>query len=465
MRGDREKECMKSTILDMMAIQPNARDLDWLKSSLQAAIELELATLPPYLCAMWSIRDTAAGSPGKVVYDLIDSVVRQEMTHMGLVCNLLTGIGGKPKIVEGYVENIAYPGPLPGGVRPQLNVYLSGLTKPFLHDVMMQIEFPENGPVPITSAQTFPTIGDFYDAIQDAFASLAPTIDTAAQLNSPLVQVAPIVDLAGAAAAITLIKSQGEGSSDSPFDGPELAHYYRFAELYVGAKLIASPGGGFAFHGDPIPFPDTLTMAPVPKGGYVNAAANVAALLDTFNGIYSSMLDNLDKAWQTTDTSALKAAVTSMRQLRPAARNILQQPLPGAVDGFYGPDFRYIPPQQRNIGSGTTNTATRFADIVNLLATLTGNDPSIDDAPHGAFWKLDYDTFIAQQTDDWGVPGSLIVKGDPKRSVLYMALAGLPPFGDTIPQMPDVGSDPNGRAATAAELQMVANWITNNCPK
>jgi flavin-dependent dehydrogenase len=43
-----------------------------------------------------------------------------------------------------------------------------------------------------------------------------------------------------------------------------------------------------------------------------------------------------------------------------------------------------------------------------------------------------YDAFIAQKTDDRGVPGSLIVKGDPNDSVLYMALAGLPPLGVTI---------------------------------
>jgi hypothetical protein len=48
--------------------------------------------------------------------------------------------------------------------------------------------------------------------------------------------------------------------------------------------------------------------------------------------------------------------------------------------------------------------------------------------------KRGYDAFIAQKTDDWGVPGSLIVKGDPNHSALCMALAGLPPFGATIPQ-------------------------------
>lgn len=82
---------MQRKIVTLMAVQPPQRDPQWLKDSLQAAVELELSTLPPYLCGMWSIHD-ATVSPGLDVYRLIDSVVREEMTHMGLVCNLLTAI-------------------------------------------------------------------------------------------------------------------------------------------------------------------------------------------------------------------------------------------------------------------------------------------------------------------------------------------------------------------------------------
>jgi hypothetical protein len=91
---------MGRAILEMMAVASAERDIEWLKKSLQAAVELELSTLPPYLCAMWSIKDTSAGSPGAFAYKLIDSVVRQEMTHMGFVCNMLVGIGGTPAIAS-----------------------------------------------------------------------------------------------------------------------------------------------------------------------------------------------------------------------------------------------------------------------------------------------------------------------------------------------------------------------------
>jgi hypothetical protein len=60
-----------------------------LKQGLQAAIELELATLPPYLCGLWSIK-----SQDGPAFNLIESVALEEMLHMGLSCNMLVGIGG-----------------------------------------------------------------------------------------------------------------------------------------------------------------------------------------------------------------------------------------------------------------------------------------------------------------------------------------------------------------------------------
>jgi len=108
----------------------------------------------------------------------------------------------------------------------------------------------------------------------------------------------------------------------------------------------------------------------------------------------------------------------------------------------------------------------KFSDIVDLLNTLYNNDPNIGDAPHRAFWQnTTRDVFIARTTDAWGVAGSLVTLGDPSKSNLYLALAGMAPFdGSQLPQMPDTDADPNGRHATTAELEMVTAWITNNAP-
>jgi hypothetical protein len=72
-----------------MRVPREGHDLSWLRKALQAAVELELSTIPPYLFAMWSIDATV--SP---VTDLILNIVLEEMGHMGLACNMLTAGGG-----------------------------------------------------------------------------------------------------------------------------------------------------------------------------------------------------------------------------------------------------------------------------------------------------------------------------------------------------------------------------------
>ncbi|NMO90363.1 ferritin-like domain-containing protein [Actinomycetospora sp. TBRC 11914] len=114
-----------TTILDLMRVDDTDRDVDWLHTALQAAVELELATIPPYLCAMWSVDDPNGTDP---VRALIKSIAVEEMGHMATACNLLTAIGGTPQINTAAAVP-QYPGPLPGGVHPGLTIPLSGLTK------------------------------------------------------------------------------------------------------------------------------------------------------------------------------------------------------------------------------------------------------------------------------------------------------------------------------------------------
>ena len=55
------------------------KDLDWIKSSLQSAIELEYSTLPLYLSSMFSLE-----VQNYTAYNTIRSVVMEEMVHMAL---------------------------------------------------------------------------------------------------------------------------------------------------------------------------------------------------------------------------------------------------------------------------------------------------------------------------------------------------------------------------------------------
>ena len=241
--------------------------LPGLKCAMQKAIELEHATMPPYLYAMYSIKADA----NREIVGLIRSVVFEEMLHMALDCNILNAIGGEPVIDKpDFIPK--YPGPLPGSVEESLIVPLAPFSKQLVNDVFMVIEEPEDPlhfPVKAAFAAEAPpiTIGQFYAKIKDQIRKLSQegnifTGDSKKQLTtgfSPLQKI-HVHDADSAIAAIDLIVDQGEGTKTSPLDPEhELAHYYRYAEIYYGKTLIPNPSPkpgepDWAYAGHPIAF-------------------------------------------------------------------------------------------------------------------------------------------------------------------------------------------------------------------
>ena len=86
--------------------------LESLREHLQWAIELEYFTLPPYLCALYSLDSGRNPEAAEV----IASVLVEEMLHMTLAANLLNAAGGRPRL--DIPEMLpGYPHPLPHGDR------------------------------------------------------------------------------------------------------------------------------------------------------------------------------------------------------------------------------------------------------------------------------------------------------------------------------------------------------------
>ncbi|GAA4331035.1 ferritin-like protein [Streptomyces venetus] len=344
-------------IVQLMQEPVERRDAAWLRDSLQQAVLLELATLPPYLCGLWSIKDPVQDEG---VFNAIREIVFDEMSHLGLAGNLLTTIGGFPHLADERTAP-AYPGPLPGGVRPDLTVSLSGLSKNSL-DMYARIEEPDH---PIAKADTYTSIGAFYSAVLAAFREHPELITGAHQLIRNMSghgqgnTIVAIGSLADVEAAIGVIKEQGEGTSASPEnphhgDTDEMAHYYVFREIYHGRKLVktAENPDRWEFVGDPIPLPRCLPMATVPPGGWgtTGAAAPDAEtrrLLDEFNQVYSEMLRLLESAWKAdlpaTRKDLLNKAVRQMSGLQERGPTLMERPLPGGSGETYGPEFRYVP--------------------------------------------------------------------------------------------------------------------------
>ena len=81
-----------------------------LKRHLHAAMQLEHATIPPYLTALYSI---LPGTNGEA-YRVIRAVVVEEMLHLTLAANIMNAVGGQADLTTAdFVPE--YPAYLPDG--------------------------------------------------------------------------------------------------------------------------------------------------------------------------------------------------------------------------------------------------------------------------------------------------------------------------------------------------------------
>jgi len=329
-------------------VQPIAGGLEGLKAALQTAIELEHATLPPYLYALYSIR---AGTNQRLT-QLILSIVLEEMLHLAIACNILNAIGGQPSINRpDFIPG--YPGPLPG-VTGDINVPLAPLSKSLIHDVFMEIEKPETPlsfPVKnlsLLGLNIARTIGQFYQGIKEQLILLAGEGNIFIgqpfrQLTVGLPGLTRINDLQSALAAIGLIVEQGEGTATTPLNALEKpAHYYSFAAAYHGKELIPQAGEPpFAYAGADIPIEEDnikrLIVNPTPDD-YLGTDAMPAN--QQFNKTYTKLLETLQKTFNGNPMSII-GAIGMMQQLKGEAATLTEIKLPSGL--LAGPTFTYTP--------------------------------------------------------------------------------------------------------------------------
>lgn len=288
---------------------------------LAAAMRLEHATVPLYLTAYFSLR------PGSnaAIADLIRSVVIEEMLHLSIVANVLNAMGGRPEI-DDPASVPTFPGPLPMGVAGNLEVHLGPMSMDQC-TMFMQIEQPED-PIARDAAADVTTIGDFYDAIiskilelgDPAFATPSAPQVTVPWFPSP--QLFAVTDVASAVRALTIIVRQGEGTTSSPDDGDgagEPAHYYRFAEIKNGHRLIPDPTApdGFSFTGDPVVFDESRVYPMITDPTVARYPAGSAArrFADQFNRCYGRLLTSLQETFNGRP-AALNSAMGLMYELR-----------------------------------------------------------------------------------------------------------------------------------------------------
>lgn len=316
----------------------------------EEAVRLEHATIPPYLCAYFTLKPGA----NDVVAEIIRSVVIEEMLHMTIAANLLIAIGGAPAIDRpGFVPT--YPGKLPMNVGNSVTVSLRKCSIPQVRDVFMQIEAPET-PLEfelLSLAEPPATIAQFYAALLEKLEEMGPSAFKG-DFSLEIVDKAgfgdlmfPITDLDSAKKAISIIVVQGEGTTTSPDDAEgQLAHYYRFRQIVEGRALVKDPAapGGWSYSGPPLAIDPAgvRDMADDPRTSDYPPGSKARALVDTFNRSYSTLLRALHRTFNG-EPDHLPAAVGLMYDVRLAALDVLAQPSPSGA-GQCGLPFDYVEP-------------------------------------------------------------------------------------------------------------------------
>ena len=336
--------------------------LENLRGHLQWAIELEHTTIPPYLCALYSIE------PGKnlEVVEVISSVVVEEMLHLTLAANLLNAVGGRPRLAIPKMMP-GYPRPLPHGDRSfEVSLLRFG---PEAIETFLKIEQPSLTGAPPES-DNYETIGQFYDAIRQGFRNLSAALgeanvfcgDAARQVTDQHFysgggRIIGVDNLASALVAVEEIVEQGEGAGHTQvWDGDsdvfhperdEAAHYYRFQELKLGRRYLRGDTPRSGPTGDPIliDWDSVRPMRTNPRICYHAPGSPIRVAQEKFNQSYYALLQLLEEAFGGAPRT-LRSAIGAMYSLKAQAQALMQMP---TEDGLAtaGPTFEYVAPDHR----------------------------------------------------------------------------------------------------------------------
>jgi len=332
---------------------------------LHKAMQLEHATIPPYLMALYSIEP---GTNSDATY-VIRVVVVEEMLHLTLAANLLNAVGGTPDLTaRGFVP--LYPAGLPDGEHD----FEVGL-QPFSQEAIqtfLKIERPDKGAPteekrlrprrlgatnqlavdPDDEHLCFYSIGEFYEEIKRGIEYLHRRMGDALFCGKSERQIGPeyyysgggelieVRDIRTAMKAITLIVEQGEGIGGKIYDiAHELAHYYRFQQLCKGRYY--QPGDAPDEPSGPpltVDWNAVYRFQPNLRLSDLASSPDLQAAAVDFNSAYAAFLALLTRAF-TGEPCLLIEAVPEMFKLRHKIERLIHNPLPGHDGLMAAPTF------------------------------------------------------------------------------------------------------------------------------
>lgn len=396
-------------------IKKGLTDIDYrpvLQDLLQTAILIEHSTIPPYLTALYSIKE----GTNALASQIIRSVAVEEMLHLIMVCNVLNAINIQPSVNKPQNYPV-YPMKLPMNVDFYVGletfspnsiatfIAIESPGSPVVKAPKYEPEFEFNAKLSKGMAvqennfwtlenmkgfimENVHTIGEYYDVLFfyiTVFQIIAyyrehgalPTgfgeLNTGGMFTGdPAKQIRPeqyygsggklhaVESLEGVIAVFQEIKGQGEGADDSIFDvdpsqfeeGVELAHYFRFKEVfhehfYLGGNYepfmdndgmmpVATPPTGKPL---PVDWTAAYPMKDNPKLSDYTDNKELYAQGVEFNKTYRRLLDAIQSAVEG-NQSELEKSIMYMYALKEQATGLMKQPLDSQYNA--GPTFEYI---------------------------------------------------------------------------------------------------------------------------
>ena len=243
-----------------MILTADQWNIGHLHDHLQAAAELEAWTIPYYLSAMFSVVDRS-----DTAYQLVQSVVNQEMLHLQLVGNIANAYGYSPVITPAAFPYQGLTIPHldfsldPDNPTEQFSPYSAeiGPLDQLRINAMCLIEYPEwdtgTHPAYRTTVSEYGSIGAFYDALERGARQLASDIRGGINqidmfsafyrdLPSMTIQGSGVDAFAEVALLIDVIRDQGEAAkaadtiaapnrNTADDSDPDASHYQKFIAI------------------------------------------------------------------------------------------------------------------------------------------------------------------------------------------------------------------------------------------
>lgn len=330
------------------------KELETLKNDIQSAIELEHSTIPPYLCALYSIKD----GTNDYAANTIKSIVLEEMLHMIMAANILNAIGGNPAInTPNFIPE--YPTKLPE-ITEDFYVSLEKFSKSSISTFLKIEKSAEHKP---HGGHDYHSIGEFYASVKRRLIFLDDAIEGGIFTGSHSLQITSeqyygsggklvsVYCLADAILAIDEIVGQGEGIDGEIEDpdhelfgeGIEYAHYFRFNEIYHEQKYRPRDSPQEPPSGRPITvdwdavyhMQENPKMAKLPKGSEIWQKSY------NFNKTYMALLNNIHEACNG-NPQLLMQGIALMYDLKYKALELMKIPIEEGSNITVGPSFEYV---------------------------------------------------------------------------------------------------------------------------